>query len=105
MTETEFNQLTDETFRQIESALENADGDVDFELAAGNVLEIDCGAGGKIIVNRQAAMHEMWVAAKSGGFHYKWEDNAWRNSRDGSEMFASLAQMIAQQGGGQVEFG
>ena len=105
MTETEFNQLTDETFRQIESALENADGDVDFELAAGNVLEIDCGPGGKIIVNRQAAMHEMWVAAKSGGFHYQWLDNAWRNSRDGSEMFASLAQMIAQQGGGNVEFG
>ena len=105
MTETEFNQLTEITFRQIETALENADGDVDFELAAGNVLEIDCGAGGKIIVNRQAAMHEMWVAAKSGGFHYKWEDNAWRNSRDGSEMLASLAQMIAQQGGGRVEFG
>jgi len=105
MTETEFIQLTDETFRQIESALENADGDVDFELAAGNVLEIDCGAGGKIIVNRQAAMHEMWVAAKSGGFHYQWTDHAWRNSRDGSEMFASLARMIEQQGGGLVNFG
>lgn len=104
MTETEFNQLTDETFRRIETALENADGDVDFELAAGNVLEIDCGSGGKIIVNRQAAMHEMWVAAKSGGFHYQWIDNAWRNSRDGSEMLASLAQMIEQQGGGRVEF-
>lgn len=104
MTETEFNQLTDETFRRIETALENADGDVDFELAAGNVLEIDCGAGGKIIVNRQAAMHEMWVAAKSGGFHYQWIDNAWRNSRDGSEMLSSLARMIAEQGGGKVEF-
>lgn len=105
MTETEFNQLTDETFRRIESALENADGDVDFELAAGNVLEIDCGAGGKIIVNRQIAMFEMWVAAKSGGFHYQWQDGAWRNSRNGSELFASLAQMIAEQGGGTVIFG
>ena len=103
MTDTEFNQLTDETFRQIEAALENADGDVDFELAAGNVLEIDCN-GSKIIVNRQAAMHEMWVAAKSGGFHYQWRDNGWRNSRDGSELFSSLAQMIAQQGGGSVDF-
>ncbi|ARU30304.1 iron donor protein CyaY [Sulfuriferula sp. AH1] len=105
MTETEFNQLTDETFRRIETALENADGDVDFELAAGNVLEIDCGPGGKIIVNRQAAMHEMWVAAKSGGFHYQWTDDAWRNSRDGTELLSSLARMIEQQGGGRVEFG
>lgn len=104
MTETEFNQLTEKTFRKIEMALEYADGDVDFELAAGNVLEIDCGAGGKIIVNRQAAMHEMWIAAKSGGFHYQWKENAWRNSRDGSELFASLARMIAEQGGGKVDF-
>ncbi|MHB1676403.1 MAG: iron donor protein CyaY [Sulfuriferula sp.] len=104
MTDTEFNQLTDETFRKIEAGLENANGDVDFELAAGNVLEIDC-AGGKIIVNRQSAMHEVWIAAKSGGFHYQWVDNAWRNSRDGSEFFHSLTQMIAQQGGGEVDFG
>lgn len=103
MTDTEFNQLTDETFRKIENALENAAGDVDFELAAGNVLEIDC-AGGKIIVNRQAAMHEVWIAAKSGGFHYQWTDTVWRDSRDGSEFFQSLAQMIAQQGGGHVDF-
>ena len=103
MTDTEFNQLSDETFRRIEAALENADGDVDFELAAGNVLEIDCN-GSKIIVNRQAAMHEMWIAAKSGGFHYQWRNNAWRNSRDDSELFSSLAQMIAQQGGGAVDF-
>ena len=104
MTDTEFNQLTDETFRRIESALENADGDIDFELAAGNVLKIDC-AGGKIIVNRQAAMHEIWIAAKSGGYHYQWKNGAWRNSRDDSEFYSSLAQMIAQQGGGAINFG
>lgn len=104
MTDTEFNQLTDETFRKIESVLENADGDIDFELAAGNVLEIDC-AGSKIIVNRQSAMHEIWIAAKSGGFHYQWKNGVWRNSRDDSEFYSSLAQMIAQQGGGAVDFG
>ena len=104
MTETEFNQLTEEAFRRLEAALEAADGDVDFELAAGNVLEIDC-PGGKIIVNRQPAMREIWVAARSGGFHYRHEAGAWRNTRDGSELYASLAQMVAAQGGGTVRFG
>lgn len=103
MTETEFNQLTEEAFRRLEGALELAEGDVDFELAAGNVLEIDC-PGGKIIVNRQPAMHEIWVAARSGGFHYRHDGEAWRNTRDGSELYASLAQMVAAQGGGTVRF-
>jgi len=103
MTETEFNQLTDTTFQTIEAGLEHADGDLDFELAAGNVLEIDC-AGSKILINRQPAMHEIWVAARSGGFHYRWKNHAWHNTRDDSELLASLSHMIAAQGGGTVTF-
>lgn len=103
MTETEFNQLTAATFRQIEQGLENAQGDLDFELAAGNVLEVECPSG-KIIINRQAAMHEIWVAARSGGFHYRWVDGSWRNTRDQSELLSSLAQIVQEQGGGTVQF-
>ena len=104
MTETEFNELTDVTFDRIEAGLEQADGDIDFELAAGNVLQIDC-PGGKIIVNRQPAMREIWVAARSGGFHYRWQASAWLNTRDNSELLDSLSAMIASQGGGHVRFG
>ncbi len=104
MTDSEFNQLTDETFRRIESALEHAeDADLDFELAAGNVLEIDC-AGSKIIINRQVAMHEIWVAARSGGFHYRWSEGAWHNTRDDSELLSSLARLIAEQCGATLQF-
>jgi len=38
--------------------------------------------------NRQAVNKELWVAAKSGGFHYAFRDNAWHNTRDGSELLA-----------------
>ncbi len=104
MTETEYRQLADAAFAHIESVLEHAENDLDYELAAGGVLEIEFDNGSKIIINRQGANQEIWVAAKSGGFHYRWQDNAWRNTRDGSELMQTLASLIAQQGGGEIRF-
>ncbi len=104
MTETEYRQLADAAFAHIESVLEHADNDLDYELAAGEVLEIEFDNGSKIIINRQGANQEIWVAAKSGGFHYRWQDNAWRNTRDGSELMQTLASLVAQQGGGEISF-
>jgi CyaY protein len=45
----------------------------------------------------------MWVAARAGGFHYKRVGDEWRNTRDDSEMFASLADYATQQGGAPVK--
>ncbi|HYD94282.1 MAG TPA: iron donor protein CyaY [Noviherbaspirillum sp.] len=107
MTESEFLALAEETLATIESALERAadDSDLDVECSrSGNVLEIEfVDNGSKIIVNSQAPMQEMWVAARSGGFHYKREDGRWRNTRDGSELFDALSKMIADQGGVAIE--
>ena len=59
---------------------------------SGNVLDIEfIDNGSKIIINSQTTMREMWVAAKSGGFHYKHDGQAWHNTRDGSELFAALS--------------
>jgi CyaY protein len=45
----------------------------------------------KIIINTQAPMQEIWVAAKAGGYHYRYSGEYWLNTRDGSELFASLS--------------
>lgn len=106
MTETEFLTLADAVLGAIEAALERPHivDAVDVECSrSGNVLEIEfVDTGSKIIVNSQAPMREMWVAAKSGGFHYKHDGHAWRNTRDNSELFAALSAMISQQGGAEV---
>lgn len=103
MTESEFLTLADATLNAIEAALERAtdNGELDVECSrSGNVLEIEfIDNGSKIIVNSQAPMQEMWVAAKSGGFHYKHENARWINTRDGSELFDALSAMVGQQGG------
>jgi CyaY protein len=70
------------------------------------VLEIEfIDNGSKIIVNSQAPMQEMWVAAKSGGFHYKHNGESWINTRDQSELFSSLSKMVSEQGGVQLVLG
>ncbi len=106
MTETEFLDLADLTLKQIEEAFDrlNDEDVIDVECKrSGNVLEIEfIDNGSKIIVNSQAPLQEMWVAARSGGYHYKRVNDEWRNTRDDSEFFASLSKYASEQGGAQV---
>ena len=106
MTETEFLDLADSTLARIEEAFDrlNDEDVVDVECKrSGNVLEIEfIDNGSKIIVNSQAPLQEMWVAARSGGFHYKRVGEEWRNTRDGTEFYASLSKFASEQGGAQV---
>lgn len=103
MTDSEFLALAESTLDNIESALEQVsdDTDVDIECSrSGNVLQIEfADNGSKIIVNSQAPMKEMWIAARSGGFHYRRIDGQWINTRDGSEFYAALSQLATEQAG------
>lgn len=101
MTETEFNQLVDATFLKIEAALDASAAGLDYE-TAGGILSLEFKDGSKIIVNRQGPTQEIWVAAKSGGYHYRWDGAAWRNTRDGSELFESLSAYASQQAGEEI---
>jgi CyaY protein len=106
MTESEFLTMAEATLTGIEGALERVadSADLDVECSrSGNVLEIEfVDNGSKIIINSQTPMREMWVAAKSGGFHYRRENDRWVNTRDGTELFASLSRMVGEQGGVEV---
>lgn len=103
MTESEFLDLTDAVFVRIETALDDSGLDVE-PLRAGNVLEIELADGSKVIVNRHAFNQELWIAAKSGGFHYRLQDDGWRDTRSGQEFFADLAAVIAAQAGEPFSF-
>ncbi len=95
MIESEFNQLADAALAHIETAVDDTDAECN---RSGNVLEIEFDNGQKIIVNRHDVNREIWVAAKSGGFHYAWQDGAWRSQRDGSELYGKLTELFAAQG-------
>ena len=106
MSETEFLDLAESTLNTIETAMDrlNDEDVIDVECKrSGNVLDIEfIDNGSKIIVNSQAPMQQLWVAAKSGGFHYKRVGAQWIDTRDGSELFAALSLLASAQGGTQV---
>jgi len=102
MEESEFNALAEKTLAAIEAGLENSGADVDFELGAGGVLEVEFADGSKMIINRHGAAREIWVAARSGGFHFRPDNGNWIDTRDGSELFAKLERLLAEQAGEPV---
>ncbi|MGL4767265.1 MAG: iron donor protein CyaY [Formosimonas sp.] len=81
MTETEFLQQVKVLFDAIERKIEALDDDFDV-LRHGALLEIEADNGHKIIINQQAAMQEVWLASRSGGYHFKLDAGQWRNTRD-----------------------
>lgn len=105
MDESRFNQLADDMLARIEAALADSDADFDYELKSGGVIELEFADGGKIIINRHTAAREIWVAARSGGFHFKPDGDAWVNARDGSQLIQVLERCMSEQAGTSVSLG
>ena len=82
----------------LDAALETGDADVDWSLNDG-ILEIDCGHGGKVVVNRHVPNRELWVAAKAGGFHFQPQQGRWRDTRSSDELGPVLARLVKAQSG------
>ena len=99
MDEREFEALAGEVLARLQRALDESGVDADIELKEGGVLELEFGNGSKIIVNRHVAAREIWVAARSGGFHFRWDGSAWRDTRDRTELFAALSKRVSAQTG------
>lgn len=70
----------------------------------GGLLEMSFPDNSKIIVNTQPPLHEVWLAARAGGYHYRWQDGAWRDTRDGSEFFTVLSRNATAQAGQPLSF-
>lgn len=107
MEESEFNQRVDDTLEAIEEALEDSDADLDWDLVGG-ILTIVCGdeaqnPGSQVIVNRQGPTRQIWVAARSGGYHLDYDaaGDCWR--QDSLELFALLSQALSEQIGETVK--
>lgn len=97
MTDAEFESLADATLAALERAIDRVELDVDVQTKGAGVLEIEFADDTKLIVNRHTAAREIWVAAKSGGFHFRHAGSAWRDTRDGTELYAALSRLVSSQ--------
>ncbi len=99
-TDTEFMAAADRALaaigRALDAALATSEADLDWTLRDG-ILEIDCGDDGKLVVNRHVPNREIWVAARSGGFHFAARDGSWRDTRSGAELGAALVALLRTQ--------
>jgi CyaY protein len=102
MDETEFEALAERALARLEAALEASGVDADVERKDGGVIEIEFADGSKMIVNRHGAARQIWVAARAGGFHFRWDGALWRDTRDGAELFAALSRLVSGQSGQPV---
>jgi len=105
MDEAEFNAQSESALAAVVRAVESSTVDCDCEPRGDGVLELEFVNGSKIIVNRHGPAREIWVAAKSGGYHFRFDAGRWVNTRDGEDLFAALSRLVSAQSGTPVILG
>lgn len=106
MNESEFNDLVDETFEALEMGLDEVEQDLDYE-SAGGVLTVDFDNGTTLVFSRQPPTCQLWLAARSGGFHYTWDADAgdWRDTRGGGLFRPFVVEVMREQAGIEFNWG
>ena len=97
-----FTELVGQTLTSIEAGLEASSADIDFELQGDGILEIEFANGSKIIINRHNIAREIWVAARSGGFHFRHDGTHWLDTRDNEELLSKLSRLLSEQAGENI---
>ncbi|WP_333913995.1 iron donor protein CyaY [Vibrio coralliirubri] len=103
MNETEFHQLVDIQMQNIEEAIDESEADIDYEVT-GNVMTLEFENRSQIIINRQEPMKEIWLASKSGGFHFKLVDDKWTCSKTGMELFEMVKEECVKHVGEAIDW-
>ncbi|MGB0466454.1 MAG: iron donor protein CyaY [Pontibacterium sp.] len=105
MTESEFNDKIDQTLETIEELLDEAETDLDY-VTSGGVLTVICENQSQIIFTRQAPVKQLWVAARSGGFHFDFDENlnTWIRDSDKTPLSTFLVPIFQEQAGETFRF-
>lgn len=102
MTDLEYMDQAERLLKAVEAACDriNAATDADIDnRRSGGVVTLQCPNGSQIVVNLQKPLQEVWLAARAGGFHFKWDGQQWLASRDGREFYATLSACATEQTG------
>jgi CyaY protein len=108
MTDPEFMDRAEELLTRVEAGCDRindeTDADVDNQ-RVGGMVTLTFRNGTQIIVNMQKPLHEIWMAARAGGFHYKFDGSAWMDTKGNGEFFENLARYASEQAGERISFG
>jgi CyaY protein len=107
LSDADYHRLSHEVLARVEAAADRLlqQDVVDIDTSrTGGLLELSFPNGSKIVVNTQPPLQEIWLAARAGGFHYRWDGAHWVDTRDGSEFYESLARQASAQAGKSIAF-
>lgn len=103
MNETEFHQLADIQMEKIEEMVDDSGADIDYEVS-GNVMTLEFEDRSQVIINRQEPMREIWLASKSGGYHFQYDSKHWICSKTGIELIAMVKQECEKHAGETIDW-
>lgn len=102
MNDSQYNFIADELLLAIEEAIEDCGTDIDYEGISG-MLTLTFKNGSKIIINKQAPLHEIWVATKFNGHHFVYQDEQWVDKRAADELWQFLSNAVSTQADATIE--
>ena len=103
MNDTEFHQLVDNQFDALEQLIDESGADIDYE-NVGNVITLEFDDGTQVVINRQEPMHEIWLASKSGGFHFQFKEEKWLCSKTHKEFLNMVKEECEKQAGEVIDW-
>ena len=102
MNESEYLNCADAMLEHIVAAIETAKIDCECEYRGDGILEIEFDNDSKVIINRNTSARQIWLAASSGGFHFRWAADQWVDTRDGVELSLRLSQILSDTLGEKI---
>lgn len=107
LSDREYHIRTDAVLASIETAVDRwlQDDLIDIDShRTGGLLELAFPDGSKIVVNTQPPLHELWLATRGGGYHHRYVDGRWLDTRDDADFFETLSKAASEQGGQRLRF-
>ena len=107
MTDNEFLDQAERVLQAVELAcdrINDASGvDIDNQ-RVGGMITLTFADASQIIINLQKPLQEIWLACRSGGYHFKCNEGQWLDTKGNGEFFEILTKYASGQAGVALSF-
>ena len=107
MTDLEFMDHAEQLLLAVERSCDRindtSDADVDSQ-RSGGIVTLTFPNRSQIVINLQKPLHEVWMAARSGGYHYRFDGAQWQDTKGHSDFYTQLTQDACAQSGLALAF-
>ena len=107
MTDLEYLNHAEGALRAVEMACDRINDETDADLdnqRTGAMVTLSFSDRSQIVINLQKPLQEIWMAAKSGGYHYRFDGQRWIDTKDSAEFFSVLSRCASEQAGLVLDF-